>query len=58
MATYTVEVIQYFTFPEVEATSKEQAERIVKGIEPNHNEEYIWDETADKYSYEVKAKED
>lgn len=58
MTTYTVEVIQYFTFPEVEATSKEQAERIVKGIEPNTEEEYIWDETAPKYGYVVKARED
>tara|TARA_R100000781_G_scaffold49092_1_gene32600 strand:+ start:505 stop:693 length:189 start_codon:yes stop_codon:yes gene_type:complete len=55
MSYFNVKVVQTCYFPQVEANSKEEAERKVKNIEPNQEEEYIWDETAKDYKYTVTA---
>ena len=59
MITYRVRVKQTCYF-DIEATSKENAKAQLLGEEPNMEgdvEEYIWDETAAGYDYEIEAEE-
>jgi len=56
MTTYNVEVVQYCYF-EVEAASKEEAEIAVQNTKVGQEEEYIWDETANGYRFEIEAEE-
>ena len=59
MITYRVRVIQTCYF-DIEATSKENAKAQLLGKEPDldgNYVEYIWDETANGYDYEIKVEE-